>query len=315
MDPNRDNELAYVAPGSVSSGAMRLPGSTSTGEPSAWRDPDEHLVQPETRQEYFRGTRMEASPARPGHGDTHCQLDALIRLCVASDHIASSDLLTRRSERSDFATDTSVRKSGLNPETETRYLEELSFEVFHTQSRGHASERAREVVGTGVRRMFGVFVEPGTQEREAAGKSLVTVEEWLPELGWVALDAASFIDDPCLATPLPVASLMDAAAFDDAAARILVAKRNPVLTELEQRNLEQGKDEGFRDGLAQGKDEGFRDGKRTAVLAILAHRGIALSPSQQARIDACNDLTVLDKWLTLALSIESAGQLFIQSKE
>ncbi len=35
---------------------------------------------------------------------------------------------------SDFATDVCVRKDGVDPETGGRYLEELSFEVAHTQS-------------------------------------------------------------------------------------------------------------------------------------------------------------------------------------
>jgi len=43
-------------------------------------------------------------------------------------HPVSTELLTRAGPRSDFATDTCVCRSGIDPRTGSRYLEELAFE-------------------------------------------------------------------------------------------------------------------------------------------------------------------------------------------
>ena len=311
IDP-RDSSRVYLAPGSVSSGAMRLPGSS---ESRAWpdlRDPDDHLVEPETRQEIFRGQLVEVSPARPGHGDTHCRLDAAVRLCTREGYVASTDLLTRRDHDSDFATDTCVRKAGTvqGQDGETRHLEELSFEVFHTQSRSLARERARDVIASGVRRMFGLFVDPLSPAQEAAGQAAVTVEEWSPVRdAWIALDPGRAIEDPCLAAPLPVAALMDAAALDDAVARMLIARHNPVIEELARTSHDAGYDKGHDAGY----DKGQLAGQIAAVLELLAYRGIALTPAQRARIAACDDPIRLAGWITRSLSIESADELFVAS--
>lgn len=86
---------------------------------------------------------IEVLPARPGHGETHSRLGTIVNLCRRDGYIVSVELLTRRSVDSDFATDVCVRQAGTNPTTGKRYLEELAFEVFFTQGRRYARERAR----------------------------------------------------------------------------------------------------------------------------------------------------------------------------
>ena len=301
---------------------MRLPGapdgapnrSTDTGGASRWPDPDEHLVEPDTWREVIDGEIVELAPSRPGHGDAHCRLDAAIGLSVADGYIASSDLLTRRDAANDFATDTCVRKVGIDPDTGCRYLEELSFEVFLTQSRPQACQRARAVLGSGVRRVFGLFVEPGSPDDEAAGRVAITVEEWSPgDDDWVALSRTDYIEDPSLATRLPVASLVDATAIDDAVAQMLIAKRNPVIEELEKASraegFQRGRDEGFRDGQIRGRC----DARRQALLDVLAHRGLTPTSSQRSLIQSCTDEERLDRWFARALSAIRASDLFGES--
>src|SRR6185436_4853571 len=74
----------------------------------------------------------------------------------------------------------------------------------------------------GVRRVFAAFVK---------GPRLC---EWSSESrSWHPLDAGSRIEDPCLAVPLPVASLLDAALADKAVAEALIAKGDPTILNLE----------------------------------------------------------------------------------
>jgi hypothetical protein len=286
-----------VGPGASSAGAMRLPGARER-----W-NPDDHAVQPEARQELVRGELVDALPARPGHGDTHSRLDAVVWLCVAPGWVVSTDLLTRRSASSDFATDTCVRRAGRDPATGHRCLEELSFEIFFTQALPEARERARDVSGSGVRRMFGLFVTERYRDADVDGQVDIAVREWSRERDeWVALDLDASIEDRCLRTPLPVRALVEAAAADDAIARALVARRNPVIEKLQAESEARG----FRSGATRGKLEGRLEGKvetlRWALLDVLAHHRVALDDAQAERIAACQDPDVLQRWFTRALT-------------
>jgi hypothetical protein len=91
---------------------------------------DDHLVVPEvTRDEVIKGRRVVAMPAAPPHGDQHFRLDYVVAAHVAPGYEGSTDLLTRMGKKSDFATDACIRKTGTDPATGTRYLEEIAFEV------------------------------------------------------------------------------------------------------------------------------------------------------------------------------------------
>ena len=277
--------MAYLAPGAVHSESMRLPAADGPR-----LDPDDHLVEPGTRYEVFEGERVYVSPARPGHGDMHTQLDMVIRHHVASGYKASTDLLTRRSVDSDFATDTSVRRAGINPATGHRYLEELSFEIFFQESREYTCTRARKVLASGVRRMFGIFARerwPGSDEADVVD---YTVAEWSPEHDdWRTLAPGDVIEDPCLHLPLPVEAIVDGLASDDAAARALLAKKNRVLGRaIEERHLAT---------------------MRANILRILEHRQVALDAGQRGRIETCDDLEALERWLLRATEVRDAADL------
>jgi hypothetical protein len=282
--------MTYLAPGAVHSESMRLPAADTPPRP----DPDDHLVEPGTRYEVFEGERVYVSPARPGHGDVHTRLDKVIDHHVVPGYTASTDLLTRRNRDNDFATDVSVRRDGRNPATGHRYLEELSFEIFFQESREYTLTRARKVVGSGVRRMFGIFVRERYPDSDVDGVVDYTVAEWSAEHDdWNPLAPGAMIHDPALSLPIPVEALVDALASDDAAARALLAKKNRVLNRaLEEREA--------RARLAAA---------RKHIFQILAHRKIALDAAQRARIETCDDLEMLERWLLRATEARNAAEL------
>ncbi len=285
-EPRSSVEMTYLAPGAVHSESMRLPAA----DDQPWPDPEDHLVEPGTRWEVFEGERVYVSPARPGHGDAHTRLDMVIGLHVTSEYQASTDLITRRNRNNDFATDTSVRRTGINPATGHRYLEEISFEVFFQQSREYTRTRARTVVTSGVRRMFGIFGKERWPGSDDAGEVDYTVAEWSAERDdWVVLAPGDVITDPALLRPIPVEALIDGVASDDAAMHALMAKENRVLKRV--------------------LDEREARTRREDILGILEDRKIALDAAQRARIEACDDLAMLKRWLIRATKVHDAAEL------
>jgi Putative restriction endonuclease len=274
----------YGAPASGDSWAaerMDCPGGDRSGAGSraAGLAPDEHLVEPETRWEVIQGARIQASPARPPHADRHFTMDYVLGGHLAAGYVGATDLLTRWSSEDDYATDTSVRRAGLDQATGERHLEEMAFEVAYTQRRAELEARARLLAERGVRRIFAVFVKDGT------------VEEWSREAGiWQALIPGTNIEDACLAEPVPVRALLDAAAADEAVARALVARRHPVITEF-----------GHSQKL---------EAKLGSLRIALEERGLEPDAQQRVRIEACTDLDTLDRWLRWAMTATDINAIF-----
>ena len=238
---DRGANQAY-APGAESGGrAARAPSSYGL---------DQHLVKPEvTRDEVVRGERVVAMPSRPEHGDRHFGLDYVLGAHIKREYVGSTDLITRFGPKSDFATDTCIRKTGKNPKTGERYLEEVAFEVVHTQTARDIQVRAEDVTARGVRRFFAIFVKKGE------------VAEWSAKRGeMVALDPEGEIADRTLATPVRVRALLDAAEADNGVARALLAKNNPVLRVEQERARGEGLLEGVAKGLQEGVAKGLQEG-------------------------------------------------------
>ena len=202
MDEKRAG-MSLKAP-AASGASLRLPGRGPS--PAV----DDHLVVPEiTRDEIIAGRKVVAFPAEASHGDKQVDLDTLLRLHVAPGYVVSADLITRFAVDSDFASDTCVRRAGVDPATGRRYLEEIAFEVVSTQSERNAAEKAQVMHRSGVRRVFGVWV-----------KGRRRVCEWSTgSEGWSLLEEDSQIEDRCLGAPLPVKALLDAAWVPRAAHR------------------------------------------------------------------------------------------------
>ena len=273
---------AYSCPPASASGSLGLqfPGVRN---PSL----DERLVTPETREEMLRGELIQALPALPPHADQHFDLDYVIGGYVADGYIGSTDLLTRAGPRSDFATDTAVRKAGIDPATGARYLEELAFEVVSTQSLRDITLRAEDLMERGVRRLFAIFVHGGGVKRGRVERGEVC--EWSrDEHRFVPLGFDDHIEDPTLARPLPVRALLDRAQADNAVVDALDSKGNPRLRAVEARGLERGHQRGRKQGLEQGRME--------AVEVVCRIFGIELTAKRRAHLQAL-DAGGLDRLL------------------
>jgi len=239
---------------------------------------DERLIMPETRHEVIDGEVLHVTPADPPHASRHSKLSALLEAYAAEGYDAASDMLTRTSEKGDMAPDGSIYPSAPDPVTGGRQLEELAFEVLSSESLSAAERKAASLVGRGVRRVFGIDVE-----RQRA-------LEWSAATGgWQILGSDAIIEDAALVLALPVRDLVVAVKTDDAVARALLAKNNPVLVAaIEQQRA---------------------DARAEALLAVLRGRGLEVSAAQQRHIMAVRDEAALSRLLAAAGTCSSTAEL------
>ncbi|MBK6528245.1 MAG: hypothetical protein IPF99_01235 [Deltaproteobacteria bacterium] len=59
-----------------------------------------------------------------------------------------------------------------------------------------------------------------------------------------------------------------------------------------------------------GKLEGKLEGEASALLRVLARRGIAIDDGMRARVLACSDAATLDAWLDRAATAADATEVF-----
>lgn len=248
-------------------------------------DLDDRLVEPGTRHEMLDGRLVYVPPADAPHAERQFQLCPLIEAHTGPEFKAACELLTRISRGDDVAPDVSVYPAARDPVTGRRQLEQLAFEVVSTQSLGDAGRKAAKLVARGVRRVFAIDVE--------RSRAL----EWSEGLAtWSMLDAAGHITDPAFAVPLPIAMLVHSARTDDAVARALVAKRNPVI-------------EAIR---AEDRAEGKAEGRAQAIVDILSARGVAVSPEERDRVLGERDAARLGRWIARAVECASTAELLLE---
>jgi hypothetical protein len=112
------------------------------------------------------------------------------------------------------------------------------------------------------------------------------------------LPDAGAIEDPAFAAPLPIEALVNADKVDDAMAAALLAKRNPVI----EAWLRSARDEGRAEGkLAAGRE---------LLVEVVESRGFELTREQRARIEACEEFDVLERWTTRAETAAVVTEVF-----
>jgi hypothetical protein len=149
---------------------------------------------------------------------------------------------------------------------------------------GHAGGKAAQLTARGVRRVFAIDVERAR------------AFEWSHELGtWSFLDSSSSIEDRAFAVPLPVEPLLDAAKADDAIARALIAKRNPLIVA----------------EVAKGREEGRVEGHAAVLRKQLIQKFGAIDAEQTSRIEGASP-EALDRYLERVLTATTLAAVFAE---
>ncbi len=81
-------------------------------------------------------------------------------------------------------------------------------------------------------------------------------------------------------------------------------------SEFLRKYLEAGRAQGIQEGREKGREEGREEATVNAILRVLEARGLRVSRAAQGRIRKCKDLAKLELWLTRAVTVERATQLF-----
>ena len=256
---------------------------SSSGRLSSERFPvDVRLVAPESRYEIEDGKVVYVSPADEPHASRHSKISAIVEAHAQDGYDVASDMLTRLTETDDAAPDVSVFPFERDAKTGGRQIEELAFEVVSTERLGHAGKKAAKLVARGVRRVFAIDVE-----RQRA-------LEWSRDIGnWAILPDNAQIEDRALALALPIEALVRAAKSDDAVARALLAKHNPVL----------------RQALDQRAESGRIEGKAEALLVMLHARGLVPTEEERLRLHDAGAQDI-DRWLARALTCSTVNEIF-----
>jgi len=316
-------EHSFTRPTSSTSSTPSTPSTPSTLFPPV----DEHIVQPEvTYDEIIRGRKVSAMTALFPHAKAQNDLAFLIAPHVKPGYDALTELLTRAAVGSDFGTDVCVCKSGIDPTTKSRYLEEISFEVVNEQKMRDITEKAEDLIHRGVRRVFGIFVKTGE------------VCEWSKaENEFVPLNKDGFIEDPLFVRSIAVKALVDFALSEDEVARALIVKNNSAIVAFKQDAHKRGVDEGRKLGVDEGRklgvdegrklgvdegrklgvdegrklgvDEGVLKGRREALIDQLGERFGEIPTDVSARIHAA-DIAQLRDWSKKMFTVASMDGVF-----
>jgi len=200
---------------------------------------DDRLVEPGSGFEVFAGKILAVPPADEPRGIHHARIVALLDAHVVPEYEVAVDMLTRTAELDDIAPNASVFPRARDPETGGRQIEELVFDFVNTQRPGEGGEKAGSLAARGVRRIFGVdLVIHRIASWTAATKT------------WEILPLDFVIEDPVLATPLPVRALLASDRTDDTIVRALIDRGHPAILEMQRKAYEAGREEGRKEAAA-----------------------------------------------------------------
>lgn len=256
--------------------------------PFRWPRIDHHRVIPEvSRAEIIDGREVTSVGALSPHADAQALTGFLLAAHVLRAYVVATELLTRTSKDSDFATDVCIRKRGVDPETDSRYLEELSFEIVNEQSLQDVTSKARNLARRGVRRIFAIFVKAAE------------IREWSKSDGeFIPLDMNGMFEDPVFVRPIAVKALVDGtlAEAENEVAKALIAKQNPEIVKLQHEAEQSGHEKGLTVG-------------RNMLRRLVTQRFGSISAVVESRIDTAT-AEQLENWTAHIFSAASLDELF-----
>jgi hypothetical protein len=174
LAPSQARAGKLAPPAQGGGAALKLPGKND------FPRLDDHVVEPETREEMVRGERVHAQPAKAPHGDRHFRLDYVLGAHVREGYVGSTDLLTHVLHGSDFASDTCIRREGEDPATgalEARNNPAIVAMKATSEERGERRALAAAVLA--VLESRGIEVPPEVRSAVLGAKEPSQLHRWL----------------------------------------------------------------------------------------------------------------------------------------
>jgi hypothetical protein len=98
-------------------------------------------------------------------------------------------------------------------------------------------------------------------------------------------------------------------ALDRALERLMATTEHKYLSDFARKYYDEGEAQGEAKGEARGEARGEAKGKASALLQILAARGLEIPDDARARVLGCLDLAQLDAWLARAVTATSVAEV------
>ena len=77
-----------------------------------------------------------------------------------------------------------------------------------------------------------------------------------------------------------------------------------------QQLIDRGEAAGLQKGMEKGMEKGMHQAKREVIVKLALRAGITLAEEDRVRIEECEDLAMLDRWIDSALTSKTAAELF-----
>ncbi|NUV65041.1 hypothetical protein [Streptomyces sp. CAI-85] len=65
----------------------------------------------------------------------------------------------------------------------------------------------------------------------------------------------------------------------------------------------------------EGREEGLVESRVKDILILLAHRGVEVTEADRERIVGCDDLDVLGRWFTRAITATSTAEVLVSTAD
>lgn len=292
MDPpsSANSPKSLVAVGRSSSAAF-APSHTPT-ESTKLPDLDDRLATPGAWEEVRDGVVFKLAPADYPHAKAHSRVAAVVDAVVGKEYETAIDLLTRTSLVSDFAPDVSIFPRARDAQ-QGRQMTEVAIEIADSQTRTDARWKAEKLIERGCRRVFLLDVDQS-----------VLCEYDRTTDNWRELAADTLIEDRAFAIPIVASNLLDTIMNDAMTLNALRAKNSTALAEI---LLDEAQRAEAR-GEAQGKALGALEQARRALYRVLRKR---FNISEDPRVAACTDVSVLEHWHDQAIVAARLEDVFV----
>ncbi len=296
MDPPSapNGPKALVAAGRSSS-AVSAPSHAPT-DSTKLPDLDDRLATPGAWEEVRDGVVFKLAPADYPHAKAHSRVAAVVDAVVRKEYETAIDMLTRTSLVSDFAPDVSIFPRARDAQ-QHRQMTEVAIEIADSQTRNDARWKAEKLIERGCRRVFLLDVD----------KSVLCEYDHTTD-NWRELPPDALIEDRAFATPILASNLLDKIMNDALILNALRAKNSAALAEILLNEAQRGEARGEARGQAHGKVLGTLEQARRSLYRVLNKR---FNITEEPRIEACTDVSVLEQWLDQAISAAKLEDVFV----
>jgi hypothetical protein len=130
-----------------------------------------------------------------------------------------------------------------------------------------------------------------------------------PDIIRIAVAAIANVDEPQGRAYFDLLRYHLGDALERALEAMMATNEHKYLSDFARKYYGEGEAKGKAEGKAEGLAAGEAKGKAEALLAVLAARGLLVSPAERQTLLECSDSARIDRWIAHAVTVESVEAL------